>query len=353
MDKYKDKTGGFKCLGEFLVAVRKWYDGTHPDSRLILGKTAGHMVEGEDSQGGALVPEQWADGIYHAALEDSIVRSRATVLGTTSDSLKIRKFVETNRSSGIFGGVTFQWTEELGDKTAAISKPALGELELNPHKLVGGCWVSNELEDDYVQFGDFMTIAFGQALAFIEDDYFLWGTGAGVPLGAIHGNNGSLIAVPRAAAGFLDWADISNMARRLLPRSWETAIWLINPDVITQLFEGTVAGTNLMTLTDMGDRSLFGIPFIPTEKCQTMGTQGDIALCDFGHGHYVIADREMRISASRHVPTEDQRSSGFVTDETFWKIVLRVDGQPLMTAPITPYRGAATLSAFIVLTTTS
>ena len=63
----------------------------------------------------------------------------------------------------------------------------------------------------------------------------------------------------------------------------------------------------------------------------------------------VIADREMRISASRHVPG----STGFVTDETFWKVVLRVDGQPLMTAPITPYRGANTLSAFIVLTTTS
>jgi len=51
---YKDKTGGFKCLGEFLVKVRKAYDGEGtPDSRIIFGKTAGHMVEADDSQGGA------------------------------------------------------------------------------------------------------------------------------------------------------------------------------------------------------------------------------------------------------------------------------------------------------------
>ena len=87
-------------------------------------------------------------------------------------------------------------------------------------------------------------------------------------------------------------------------------------------------------------------------------TEGDIILADFGHGHYLIGDREMRISASRHVNYEDislqiSETYGFVTDEAFWKIVLRVDGQPLMANTITPYRGANTLSPFIVLTTTS
>lgn len=350
---YKDKTGGFKSLGEFLVSVRKWYDSTHKDSRLILGKTAGHMEESIDSQGGALVPEQWADEIYHAALENSIVRARVAkgaIIKMTSDSLKIRKFVETDRSSNIFGGITFEWIEEREEKSTSASKPALGELELNVHKLVGGCWVSNELEDDYGKFGNFMKFAFGQALKFIEDDYFLWGTGAGVPLGAIHGSNGSLIPVTRNAIGFLNWIDIAHMAERLLPRSWESAVWLINPGVIDELFEATAPAANQATVLDLNNRMLWGAPFIVTEKCQAMGVQGDIALCDFDHGHYVIADREMRITASRHADVSDK---GWKTDETYWKIVLRVDGQPLMTSAITPYRGGNTLSAFIVLTTTS
>ena len=341
------KTGGFKSLGEFLVAVRKFCDGTYRDNRLVGEKTAGHMETADDTQGGFLVPEQWAAEIYNAALEESIVRSHVApgaIIPATTDSVKVRRLVETTRASSLFGGVTFQWTAERGDKTAAKSNPKIGELELTPHKLVGGFWASNELEADYDRFGSFMSFAFGQAIAFEEDDVFLWGTGAGQPLGAISAGNGSLISIARAAVGALDWADVANMAQRLLPRSWASAVWLVNPDTLSQLFDTTDA-----SLLDMSARTLFGIPFIVTEKAQAMGTQGDIALCDFGHGHYVIADREMRIAASREVPG----STGFVTDETFWKIVLRVDGQPLMTSAITPYRGANSLSAFVVLTTSS
>jgi hypothetical protein len=78
---YKEKNGGFSSLGEFLVKVRKACDGEgSPDSRLIsshIEKTAGHMETGEDSQGGFMVPEQFADEIMHVALEDAIVRPRA------------------------------------------------------------------------------------------------------------------------------------------------------------------------------------------------------------------------------------------------------------------------------------
>jgi HK97 family phage major capsid protein len=349
--RIEERTGGFTSLGEFLVKVRKgcFGEGTQ-DSRL---KTAGHMVEGEDSQGGFLVPEQWADEIYHAALETAIVRNRVAkgaIIKATGDSLKIRKLVETSRVSNLFGGITFTWTQEKGEKATAISKPALGQLELTPHKLVGGCWVSNELESDYGKFGGFMRFAFGQALSFIEDDYFLWGSGAGVPLGALHASNGSLIPVTRNAVGLINWTDIAHMAERLLPQSWETAVWLVNPDALDELFEATAPAANQAAVFNLNDRKLWGIPFIITEKCQALGAQGDIALCDFDHGHYVIADREMLIAASREV---DYGGTGFLTDETFWKIVLRVDGQPLMNAQITPHRGANTLSPFIVLSATS
>ena len=102
---YDTKDGGFKSLGEFLVSIRKVCDGEIRDNRL---KTAGHMAEGDDAQGGFLVPEQWADGIYHAALEGAIVRPRATVFkNIKGDSLKVRKLHESNRSSNLFGGVTF------------------------------------------------------------------------------------------------------------------------------------------------------------------------------------------------------------------------------------------------------
>jgi len=360
------KTGGFKSFGEYVATVRKVCLEGHKDSRLDeiqelwlkkrREKTAGHMEESIDSQGGHLVPEQWADGIYHAALEDAIVRPRATVIPTTTDSLKVRRLVDSDRSSNLFGGITFKWTEERGSKYDAVSKPALGEVELNIHKLVGGCFVSNELEDDYGKFGQFMETAFGQAIRFVEDDAFINGTGGGMPLGILRA--GCRTQVTRNAVGLINWTDIANMAKRLLPRSWGSAVWLLNPDVIDELFEATAPAANQATVLDLSNRLLWGIPFIPTEKCQAMGTEGDIILADFSHGHYLIADREMRISASRHVNYEYvllqvSETYGFITDETFWRVVLRVDGRPLLSTDIAPKRGANDLGMFIVLTTTS
>lgn len=346
---YKTKDGDFSSLGEFLSRVRKACDGEANDSRL---KTAGHMEEGEDSQGGFLVPEQWADRIYHAALEGAIVRPRVgdAAFRIKGDSLEVRKLNESDRSSNIFGGITFLWKPEAGEKVIAISKPSLGLRELTLKKLVGSCFASNELEDDYGTFGQFMALAFGQAIRFIEDDYFINGTGVGQPLGILNSN--ALIPVPRWAAGAIDWRDIARMARRLLPASWERAVWLINPDALHEFFEATAPAAAQAVGLDLSRRTLWGCPFIVTEKCQSLGTLGDIILADFGAGHYLIADKELEISGSRHVDY-GQGHYGFRTDETFWRVVLRVDGQPLMDAPLTPLRGANTVSPFVALDVTS
>ena len=346
--RYDTKDGGFGSLGEFLVRVRKACDGEVQDSRL---KTAGHMAEGDDAQGGFLIPEQWASEIYHAALEGAIVRPRATVFtNIKGDSLKVRKLHESNRSSNIFGGVTFSWVQEAGEKVAAISKPAIGECELNLHKLVGSCFVSNELEDDYGTLGEFMKLAFGQAIRFIEDDYFINGNGVGQPMGILNAN--CLIPVPRQAANLVDWRDIARMVRRALPDALNNGVWLINPDVLSELFEATAPAIQQVTILDLSEKKLWGIPFIVTEKCPSLGTLGDIILADFTAGHYLIADKEMGVWGSRHVDYGGGHY-GFRTDETFWKVVLRTDGQPLMSEAITPYRGANTLSPFVALTTPS
>lgn len=348
---YDTKDGGFKSLGEFLVRVRKACDGEVRDGRL---KTAGHMAEGDDSQGGFLVPEQWADRIYHAALEGAIVRPRVgkAVFRTKGNSLKVRMLNDSDRSSGLFGGVTFLWQPERADKSLAESKPALGERELTLKKLVGSCLVSNELEDDYGAFGSFMELAFGQAIRFVEDDAFINGTGVGQPLGIL--NSTALATVARQQPLQIKYEDIMNLIARLLPGSWGTAIFLFNSDTLGQILALDVVENNVVNIVDVNERKLCGFPFIVTEKCQSLGTTGDIFLADFSNGHYLIADKEMEIKGSRHVDNifwylQQEYHQGFVTDETFWRVVLRVDGHPLMDAPITPYKGATPLSSFIAL----
>ena len=41
----------------------------------------------------------------------------------------------------------------------------------------------------------------------------------------------------------------------------------------------------------------------------------------------------------------------FVTDETAFRFVLRLDGQPLWHSALTPYKGSDTLSPFVTVAT--
>lgn len=344
-----DKTGGFSSLRDFMVAVRKACDKERIDGRLTDLKTAGHMEIGSDVQGGYAVPEQWAAGIFEAVeLEGAIVRPRARTFSTKRDSLKLRTLVDSDRSANIFGGIVFYWIEEAEQKAASyITKPAIGLTELNMHKLVGGCFVSNELEDDYNEtFDSFMRASFGAAIAFIEDDYFIWGNGVNQPLGIMP--SGAMISETRSAVNNIDWVDFANMTTRLLPASWARAIWLISPSAMDQLLQMNAAGANQAVMFDASRMTLLNRPIVVTEKCAAMGTSGDIILADWKH--YAIADRGLAIAGSRHADYDGQ---GFKTDETFWRVVLRTDGQPLLSAPITPKNGPDTLGPFVCLTTTS
>lgn len=339
-----DKKGGFKSFGEYLRSVRRACIDGIEDGRL---KTTGHSETGVDYQGGFTVPEEWADEIMSVGLETAIVRPRAQVIKTNRDSLKVRRIVESTRASTLYGGITFTWAAEAADKKSFISTPKLGELELTAHKLIGGCYVSNELMADYDNFGAFMTQAFGQALRFEEDYIFIWGSGAGQPLGIM--NSGALIQTARRTygpiGGGVDIADIGFLAGRLLPACWANAVWLVHPSVFTNF--DNAAGANTSTIYNLADMACLGRPVIFTDKCIQTPAVGDIILADFSH--YVIADRGLEISASSEATYDTTNGYGFLTDETFWRVVLRVDGQPIMAAPITPRNGTNTQSAFVTL----
>jgi len=361
MNRYDNVTGGFSSLGEFFVSARKATDGEIKDSRLVAaeGKT---WTEGTDSGGGVLVPEAWANEIYHAALENSIVRSRAISHEMVRDIENIPVLVDSDRSASIFGGVTRSWLEEAGDKVASDtlpSAPALGNLKLQAHECVATTFVSNALEDDYEnapgKFQNFIKLAFGKAIRFYEDYDFIWGNGVGQPLGIM--NSGHTISVTRTGLVAVNIADIGNMAARLFPGSWNTAVWLINQSVLAQWIEMQSVAANSVSGIDLSNMLCLGRPIIVTEKCSAMGTSGDIILADFANG-YVIGDRALEVAGSKHVNYSKTllavvTTHGFLMNETFWKVVMRCDGQPIMSGAVTPMLGGSTLSHFVTLTTSS
>ena len=355
----------FKSFGDFLLSVRRFRMNRDLDERLTFitkdgqyVKTAGHIEIGEDSQGGFLVPEVYRPELKEIALENAIVRPNgATVFPPiATDSLKIPTIVDTSHATSVFGGVVAYWTAERGEKTP--TKPAFGQIELTPKKLAGLTYTSNELlMDSAIALEPLIKRMFGTAWGYFEDDAFLNGTGSGMPMGIL--NCGALKACFRNTVNRVFFEDLRELYACMLPSSHPYAVWVVNPSVLPDLIGMTsndiapAAGTNPIWINrEMGAENpipgrIFGRPFFISEKMPALGAQGDIGYFDMRY--YLIFDRQpLTIDASTHV--------AFVTDETCWRFVLRVDGQCWPQSTITPRHAAApvtTISPFVVLSATT
>ncbi len=328
----------FKSFGEFLRTSKY----SPSDARLKA------LGEGTDSAGGFLVPEEFKATLLARSLERSIVRPYATVIPVTRDTLSLPKVVDTSHASHLFGGIIAYWLEEAGTKTA--TDPKFGQVKLIPKKLTGYTYASDELLDDSaIALEALLTQQFGAAIGWYEDLAFLRGSGVGQPLGIF--NSGAVLTPTRATATTVALADLANIMARMYPDSLygPNTVWILSPAVLAQLIQMVATVITWMPIgTGQGGggaaqripATIMGMPFMVTEKVPTLGTTGDIGLYDLSY--YLIGDRkDLRVDSSTHVR--------FTNDETAWRFVERVDGQPWVDSAFTPYNGGATLSPFVQL----
>jgi HK97 family phage major capsid protein len=74
-----------------------------------------------------------------------------------------------------------------------------------------------------------------------------------------------------------------------------------------------------------------------------LGDKGDIILADLAGGYILAEKGGISSDMSIHVK--------FIYDESVFRFVLRVDGQPVRASSVTPFKGGATstLSHFVTL----
>jgi HK97 family phage major capsid protein len=125
-----------------------------------------------------------------------------------------------------------------------------------------------------------------------------------------------------------------------------SAVWIANNDCFPQLATmalnvGTGGSAIWLNNGVAGPpATILGRPLILTEKMQTIGDAEDIAFVDFGY--YLLGDRmQMRAESSPHFK--------FQNDQTAYRVIERVDGQPWLQSAITPQNGSNTLSPYITL----
>jgi HK97 family phage major capsid protein len=239
------------------------------------------------------------------------------------------------------------WGAEAG--ALGTGDPNFGQFRLIAKKFSDYVLVSNELvADSPISVEAILKDLLREGLGFFEDCSFLSGTGVGEPKGVL--NCGALISGERTSTGHVVYDDLVNMQSRLFPSSWKRAVWVASPAVFPDLAKMSVAvgtGGSAIWINGFGSnmanaapQTLLGRPLIISEKVPTLGTAGDIMLCDFSY--YIIGDRmQMALTSSDQV--------AFATDQTAFRIIERLDGAPWIDSALTPKNGGATLSAFITL----
>ncbi|HEY1310672.1 MAG TPA: phage major capsid protein, partial [Pseudolabrys sp.] len=349
-DMQFDGAKHFRTLGEQLQAIATYYlrkDGT-ADSRLTRAPSGASEVD--PTGGGFLIQTDFASAIWMLAHEmgDILGGVNSIPIAPNANGIKIRGVDETSRATGSrWGGVASNW---VGEGTSVTpSKPKFRLIEFDLKKLMSVMYTTDELMQDASALSAIAGQAFSEEVMFMTEDSIINGSGAGQPLGIL--NSPALVQVakqPGQAAGTVVKENIDNVWARTWARSRKNAVWYMNQDVEPQLNQmGQIVGTGGMPvyvpaggLSAAPFATLYGRPVILTEYNAALGTPGDILLADLSQ--YTKVDKGgVQAATSMHV--------AFLTDENVFRVTYRVDGKPMWTTAITPYKGSLTKSPFVAI----
>ena len=305
------------------------------------------ISEGIPSEGGFLVPTQYADAILTPSLEQSVIFPRARVFPMKSNELVIPATVIGDHSASCYGGVIAYWKAEKGSLSQA--DPTFRQMNLVANKLTILSKATNEWLQDVERSGDLVRGILTEAVHWFLDKNFMIGTGAGQPLGLLNAACKVTVAAEAGQpASTILYENIVKMFSSLYPGGIDRAIWLIHPSVVPQLFTMSLSvgtgGIPVYMPADQGagrpHNKLMGLPVVVSEKVETLGTEGDIILADLSQ--YGIGLRgELQLEASG--------APAFTTDETYFRLIIRIDGQPLWDEVLTLKDGTTTVSPIVTL----
>ena len=341
----KDNEKRFASFGEQLMAAyRAAMPGGKVDERLSTRAASG-LNESTPSDGGFLVQQDFVTELLKRTYETGILASKVKKIpiSTNANGMKINAIDEDSRANGSrWGGVQTYWEGEADEITA--SKPKFRQMELSLKKLTGLCYATDELLQDAAALEAVIRQAFAEEFGFKIDDAILSGSGEGEPLGIL--NSGAIVTVAKEASqtDVITVENLIKMWNRLWSRSRANAVWYINQELEPYLYTLKIGDKPVYIpaggLSEKPYGTLFGRPVVPIEQCSAAGEVGDIILADIGQ--YLLIDKGgVKAASSIHVR--------FLYDENVFRFIYRVDGKPIWTKPLTPYKGSATVSPFVTL----
>lgn len=326
--------------------------------KTAMGETSGVV-------GGYLVPVEYTAQLLQSFEEDSFIYPRAWVVPMHGQELQAPTVNATTAQSAgtapYFGGLNFSWG---ASQAPSETEPTFKTANLHAWDLLGYATVSNQWLSDVGgqpdpswpkadggpqdSFRDgtgdqALLELFGRAAAWYAEYAFLRGLGAdaSMPLGIL--NSPALLTGSRATPSTIVAADIAGMAAKMLPFGWKSAIWACHPSCLAQIMKISTYQLSEYHGEQADGRcgTLIGRPLFVTDKLPALGTRGDLIF--FDPRLYVIGDRqEVLVDASTLGPA-------FRTNQTDFRVWMRLDGLPLLSNAVTLADGTQTASPYVAL----
>ena len=358
------KTGNYDYFAEYakdiyLAGLRgpepsakfsAWQENVKAYNKII--KAGDPSLEiGDPEQGGYLVPEEFSATLLERGFTNSDFISRCTKVPMQTNQVGMPFQEDFTHTSYLHGAMMAYWKDELALKTA--TKPKFGKVTLKLQKLILLVYSSDELlEDSVVSMEPLLRKKAGDVFGWKIDESVIRGSGAGQPLGILGAP--ALVSVPIETgqpADTIVYNNILKMYSRMHPRNLKNAVWVANSNTFPQIATMTIVvgtGGAPVYLPANGAAgapygTLMGKPIFFTEHASTLGDLGDIMLVDFSE--YLVGQKR---GAGKGVQYAKSIHIQFLYDQTAFRFVMRMDGQPWWPSVFTPIRGA-TQSPYVAL----
>jgi HK97 family phage major capsid protein len=333
----EEANGGFKSMGEFLVAVKSSASG-QVDKRF---QNAYFEKNAED--GGFLVPIEMVDSITKKLQSDESLLSRTRQLTVAGNSLSL----PIDETSPWSGGIQAYWLSEGAPLTESKSK--LGQANWKLNKLGALVKITDELLEDTVALESYIRAMAPEAIVHKMNSAIIAGDGVGKPTGIL--NSAFKVQVAKEGAQTADTVvarNVIKMYSKMIPSARGQAVWFANPAVEEQLrlMKDDVGNFIYMAPGSQMNQTPYGLlmgrPVVfLLGSMPALGDEGDLIFADLSYYYSITKVGGLKQSVSAHLE--------WLRDIQSYKWTMRVDGGCPFKAPITTEFGNYTMSAIVTL----
>lgn len=241
------------------------------------------LQEGENGEGGFLVPDEFERTLVQALEEENIFRKIAKIIRTDSGTRAIPV---------VSGHGSAAWLDE--EKPFVDSDETFGQVTLGAHKVGTTIKISDELmQDSAFDLEGYMASEFARRIGAKEEEAFFTGDGVGKPLGILAASGGADVGKVTAAATSIKADEIIDLFHSLRPAYRKNAIWMMNDTTISELRKLKDSNGQYLWQTSLAagtPDTLLGLPVMTSAYMpEIKAGNKTIAFGDFKY--YWIADR--------------------------------------------------------------